>query len=158
MSDNKQPHLNGAYYGPAIPPAEPPPPPRKKLLLLPLRNLLEDSGDTHRPGWPRNPHLLAGRSASFLQVLRDGSRPDPIRVRYQQQHTWLQHGAQLHCTKPQQEAEYILRQSRGLSVLRGHQLTQDNIDGVYDIYVKLYFRIRFRLRDAISKDYKPKVK
>ncbi|RDX76938.1 NDR1/HIN1-like protein 10, partial [Mucuna pruriens] len=38
------------------------------------------------------------------------------------------------------------------------QLDQDKSDGVYDMYVRLYFRIRFRLGDVISRRYKPKVK
>lgn len=38
------------------------------------------------------------------------------------------------------------------------QFNKDKSDGVYDIYVKLYFRIRFRLGDLISGKYKPKVK
>ncbi|RDX76939.1 NDR1/HIN1-like protein 10, partial [Mucuna pruriens] len=38
------------------------------------------------------------------------------------------------------------------------KLNQDKSAGDYDIYVKLYFRIRFRLGDVISHDYKPKVK
>ncbi|XP_027352979.1 NDR1/HIN1-like protein 10 [Abrus precatorius] len=38
------------------------------------------------------------------------------------------------------------------------KLNQDKIDGVYDIYVRLYFRIRYRLGDVKSGDYKPKVK
>lgn len=38
------------------------------------------------------------------------------------------------------------------------KFNEDKRAGVYDIYVKLYFRIRFRLGDVISGDYKPKVK
>ncbi|KHN33161.1 Putative syntaxin-24 [Glycine soja] len=38
------------------------------------------------------------------------------------------------------------------------KLNQDKSDGVYDIYVKLNFRIRFRLGDSISRHLKPKVK
>ncbi|KAK7378848.1 hypothetical protein VNO80_04296 [Phaseolus coccineus] len=38
------------------------------------------------------------------------------------------------------------------------ELNQDKNDGVYDIYVKLYFRIRFKLGDVISRHLKPKVK
>ncbi|OIW21237.1 hypothetical protein TanjilG_31105 [Lupinus angustifolius] len=38
------------------------------------------------------------------------------------------------------------------------KLNEDKIDGVYDIYVKLHFRIRFRLGDAITSTYKPTVK
>ena len=38
------------------------------------------------------------------------------------------------------------------------ELNQDKSDGVYDIYVKLNFRIRYRLGDLISGDFKPKVK
>ncbi|KAG5043953.1 hypothetical protein AAZX31_03G181300 [Glycine max] len=38
------------------------------------------------------------------------------------------------------------------------KLNQDKSDGVYDIYVKLNFRIRFRLGDSISGNLKPKVK
>ncbi|KAJ1376684.1 Late embryogenesis abundant protein [Sesbania bispinosa] len=48
-----------------------------------------------------------------------------------------------------------------LLLLDNDQVSEFNIDksvGVYDIYVKLYFRIRFRLGDSISHTYKPKVK
>lgn len=39
------------------------------------------------------------------------------------------------------------------------QLKEDKSEGVYDIYVKLYFRIRFRLGDSIAHHHsKPKVK
>ncbi|XP_004494915.1 NDR1/HIN1-like protein 10 [Cicer arietinum] len=38
------------------------------------------------------------------------------------------------------------------------ELKKDKNVGVYDIYVKLYFRIRFRLGDSVSSKYKPKVK
>ncbi|KAK7396750.1 hypothetical protein VNO78_17908 [Psophocarpus tetragonolobus] len=38
------------------------------------------------------------------------------------------------------------------------KLNQDKTVGAYDIYVKLYFRIRFRLGDSISRHLKPKVK
>ncbi|TKY61931.1 YLS9 protein [Spatholobus suberectus] len=38
------------------------------------------------------------------------------------------------------------------------EFNEDKSAGVYDIYVKLYFRIRFRLGDVISRRYKPKVK
>jgi hypothetical protein len=48
-----------------------------------------------------------------------------------------------------------------LLMLDNDQVSEFNKDKnveVYDIYVKLYFRIRFRLGDLISGDYKPKVK
>jgi len=48
-----------------------------------------------------------------------------------------------------------------LLVLDNDQVSEFNKDksvGVYDIYVKLYFRIRFKLGDSISRTYKPKVK
>jgi hypothetical protein len=48
-----------------------------------------------------------------------------------------------------------------LLMLDNDQVTEFNKDKnveVYDIYVKLYFRIRFRLGDVISSNYKPKVK
>ncbi len=48
-----------------------------------------------------------------------------------------------------------------LLLLDNEQVSKFNEDKrveVYDIYVKLYFRIRFRLGDVISGDYKPKVK
>ena len=38
------------------------------------------------------------------------------------------------------------------------QFNQDKSVGAYDIYVKLNFRIRFRLGDSISGNLKPKVK
>nr|AFK38030.1 unknown [Lotus japonicus] len=38
------------------------------------------------------------------------------------------------------------------------ELSKDKSAGVYDIFVRLNFRIRFRLGDLISGDYKPKVK
>ncbi|KAK7244832.1 hypothetical protein RIF29_39659 [Crotalaria pallida] len=38
------------------------------------------------------------------------------------------------------------------------KFNKDKNDGVYDIYVKLNFRIRFRLGDSIRSTYKPKVK
>ncbi|KAK7337303.1 hypothetical protein VNO77_17869 [Canavalia gladiata] len=38
------------------------------------------------------------------------------------------------------------------------ELNRDQNERVYDIYVRLYFRIRFRLGDVISRDFKPKVK
>ncbi|KAK7244831.1 hypothetical protein RIF29_39658 [Crotalaria pallida] len=38
------------------------------------------------------------------------------------------------------------------------KFNEDKNDGAYDIYVKLYFRIRFRLGDVITRTYKPKVK
>jgi hypothetical protein len=48
-----------------------------------------------------------------------------------------------------------------LLMLDNDQVSEFNKDKnveVYDIYVKLYFRIRFRLGDLISGGYKPKVK
>ncbi|CAK8544138.1 unnamed protein product [Lathyrus sativus] len=48
-----------------------------------------------------------------------------------------------------------------LLMLHSDQVSEFNKDksvGVYDIYVKLYFRIRFKLGDSISHNYKPKVK
>ncbi|XP_045795867.1 NDR1/HIN1-like protein 10 [Trifolium pratense] len=38
------------------------------------------------------------------------------------------------------------------------KFNKDQIIGIYDIRVKLYFRIRFKLGDSISSNYKPKVK
>ncbi|CAK8544137.1 unnamed protein product [Lathyrus sativus] len=38
------------------------------------------------------------------------------------------------------------------------EFNKDKNIGVYNIYVKLYFTIRFRLGDSISRKYKPKVK
>ncbi|PNX87486.1 late embryogenesis abundant protein [Trifolium pratense] len=48
-----------------------------------------------------------------------------------------------------------------LLVLNNDQISKFNKDknvGIYDIYVKLYFRIRFKLGDSITRTYKPKVK
>lgn len=48
-----------------------------------------------------------------------------------------------------------------LLMLDNDQVSEFNKDknvGVYDIYVKLYFRIRFKLGDSISGKLKPKVK
>jgi hypothetical protein len=48
-----------------------------------------------------------------------------------------------------------------LLMLDNDQVSEFNMDknvGVYDIHVKLYFRIRFKLGDSISHMYKPKVK
>ncbi|KAL5060365.1 hypothetical protein RYX36_031969 [Vicia faba] len=48
-----------------------------------------------------------------------------------------------------------------LLMLHNGQVSEFNKDksvGIYDIYVKLYFRIRFKLGDSISHSYKPKVK
>ncbi|CAL5194310.1 unnamed protein product [Lathyrus oleraceus] len=38
------------------------------------------------------------------------------------------------------------------------EFNKDKNIGVYNIYVKLYFTVRFRLGDSISRKYKPKVK
>jgi hypothetical protein len=35
---------------------------------------------------------------------------------------------------------------------------KDKSFGIYDIHVKLYFKIRFKLGNSISRTYKPKVK
>ncbi|KAK2418516.1 NDR1/HIN1 protein [Trifolium repens] len=48
-----------------------------------------------------------------------------------------------------------------LLMLDNDQVSEFNMDknvGVYDIHVKLYFRIRFRRRDTSSRKFKPKVK
>jgi hypothetical protein len=48
-----------------------------------------------------------------------------------------------------------------LLMLDNDQISKFNKDtnvGIYDIYVKLYFRIRFKLGDSITRTYKPKVK
>jgi hypothetical protein len=48
-----------------------------------------------------------------------------------------------------------------LLILDNNQISKFNKDtnvGIYDIYVKLYFRIRFKLGDSITSTYKPKVK
>jgi hypothetical protein len=48
-----------------------------------------------------------------------------------------------------------------LLMLDNDQVTDFNKDksvGIYDIHVKLYFRIRFKLGNSMSRTYKPKVK
>ncbi|XP_004494244.1 NDR1/HIN1-like protein 10 [Cicer arietinum] len=203
MADNKQPQLNGAYYGPAIPPAEQPRHRHRnhrsrscfcclfsffwKLLisLLVLAGLailifylivqprafkfyVTESKLTQFDYTNNTLHynmllnLTARNPNKKLSIYYDkvearafyqGSRFANVDV--------ITHMNSFRQYKKSSNPMSGVFSGQHLLMLDNDQVSEykkDKSDEVYDIYVKLYFRIRFRLGDLISGDYKPKVK
>ncbi|CAJ1883382.1 unnamed protein product [Sphenostylis stenocarpa] len=202
MAD-KQPQLNGAYYGPAIPPAEPPRyrPHRERscccclfgILWKILVALIVIVGLAILIFWL----VVQPRSFKFhvteaeLTQFEFNSNNNTLHYNMVLNFTARNPNKKLSIYYDKVEAlafyedarfsnydvithmnsfrQYKKSSSPMSAVFSGYrvltldndqvnQLNQDKNDGVYDIYVKLYFRIRYRLGDVISGDLKPKVK
>ncbi|TKY61930.1 YLS9 protein [Spatholobus suberectus] len=202
MAD-KQPHLNGGYYGPAIPPAEQP---RYRhhhggsccyclfgIFWKILVALIVLVGLAILVFW------LVVQPRSFKFYVTEA---DLTQFEYSTNNNTLQYNMVLNFTarNPNKKLSIYYDKVEALAFYEGarfanydvithmnsfrqykkstspmsavfsgqqvlmldnDQVSEFNKDkgaGVYDIYVKLYFRIRFRLGDVISSDYKPKVK
>jgi len=202
MAD-KQPHLNGAYYGPAIPPAEPPRyrPHRERgcccclfgILWKILVVLIVLIGLAILIFWL----VVQPRSFRFHVTEADLTQFD-----YNADNSTLNYNMVLNFTarNPNKKLniyydkvealafyedarfsnydvithmnsfrQYTKSSSLMSAVFSGEkvvildneqvsQLNQDKSDGVYDIYVRLNFRVRYRLGDVKSRTLKPKVK
>ncbi|KAL9332143.1 hypothetical protein ACSQ67_001753 [Phaseolus vulgaris] len=140
MAD-KQPHLNGAYYGPAIP--------RRcnhTTALNATEAAVAASSESCGRFWLHSSSSLASQSSYSGWF----SNYDVI--------THMNSFRQY--TKSSSPMSAVFSGSRVLTLDNEQisELNQDKSDGVYDIYVKLNFRIRYRLGDLISGDFKPKVK
>ncbi|KAG5084000.1 hypothetical protein JHK82_054166 [Glycine max] len=202
MAD-KQPHLNGAYYGPAIPPAEQPRyrPHRERSCCCCLFGIL----------WKILVALivLVGLAVLIFWLVVQPryfkfyvTEADLTQFDYYSNNNTLHYNMVLNFTarNPNKKLsiyydkvealafyedvrfanysvitpmnsfrQYKKSSSTMSAVLSGQQvlpldndlvseLNQDKIGGVYEIYVKLYFRIRFRLGDVKTRRFKPKVK
>ncbi|PNX80109.1 hypothetical protein L195_g036104 [Trifolium pratense] len=201
MADNKQPQLNGAYYGPAIPP---PAQPRYshhrsrsccsclfgflwKLLVALIvlaglavlifylvvqprsfkfyvteanLNKFEYTNNTLHYDMvlnftARNPNkkLSIYYDKVEARAFYEGERFANVDV--------ITHMNSFRQYKKSSDPMSGVFSGQQLLMLDNGQVSEFNEDknvGVYDIYVKLYFRIRFRLGDLISGNYKPKVK
>ncbi|KAL2345289.1 hypothetical protein Fmac_006574 [Flemingia macrophylla] len=203
MADNKQPHLNGAYYGPAVPPAEPPRyrhhhgrscccclfgifwkilvtlivlvglailifwlvvQPRSFKFYVTEADLTQFEYDTNNSTLRynmvlnftvRNPNKKLSIYYDKVEALAfyEDTRFDNYDV-ITHMNSFRQHKK----TTSSMSAVFSGNKVVVLNNEQISQLTQDKTDGLYDIYVKLYFRIRFRLGDVKSRRYKPKVK
>ncbi|XP_058740758.1 NDR1/HIN1-like protein 10 [Vicia villosa] len=202
MADNKQPQLNGAYYGPAIPPPAQPHPyhqrsrscccclfsffwkvlltlivlaglavlifylvvqPRSFKFYVTEANLTEFDYKNNTLHYnmalnftARNPNKKLSiyydkvEALAFYEGSRLTNNVDVITFK----NSFRQY-------KKSSDPMSVVFSGQKLLVLDNDQVSEFNEDKsveVYDIYVKLYFRIRFRLGDLISGDYKPKVK
>ncbi|WJX84890.1 yls9-like [Trifolium repens] len=198
MADNKQPQLNGAYYGPAIPPPAQPRhshhrsrsccsclsgfiwkllvtliflaglavlifyiivQPRSFKFYVTEANLTKFDYTNNTLHYDmvlnftaRNPNKKLSiyydevEARAFYEGERFANVDVPVSFRQYKKSSNPMTGV---FSGPQ------------LLMLDNDQVSEFNKDKnveVYDIYVKLYFRIRFRLGDLISGDYKPKVK
>ncbi|BAT85922.1 hypothetical protein LR48_Vigan03g248200 [Vigna angularis] len=202
MAD-KQPHLNGAYYGPAIPTAEPPRyrPQRGRscccclfgILWKILVVLIVLVGLAILIFWL----VVQPRSFKFHVTEADLTQFD-----YNADNSTLHYNMVLNFTarNPNKKLniyydkvealafyedarfsnddvithmnsfrQYTKSSSPMSAVFSGlkvvtlnneqvSELNEDKSDGVYEFYVRLNFRIRYRLGDVISGDFKPKVK
>ncbi|KAK7284795.1 hypothetical protein RJT34_19548 [Clitoria ternatea] len=204
MADNKQPHLNGAYYGPAIPPAAQQPryhhhrsrscccclfgifwkilaalivlagltilifwlvvQPRPFKFYVDATDLTQFEYHTNNNTLNynmvlnftvRNPNKKLSiyydkvEALAFYEDTRFGSY-DVI--------TYLNSFRQYKKSTSPMSAVFA---GERVLVLDNDQIAKFNEDknaGAFDIFVKLYFRIRFRLGDRTTSTYKPKVK
>ncbi|KAG4913582.1 hypothetical protein JHK85_054970 [Glycine max] len=202
MAD-KQPHLNGAYYGPAIPPAEQPRyrPHRGRscccclfgilwkilvalIVLVGLAILIfwlvvqpryfkfhVTKADLTQFDYYSNNNTLhynmvlnftARNPNKKLSIYYDKVEAlafyEDVRFANYDVITHMNSFRQYKKSSSPMSAVFTGQQVLMLNNEQVSELNQDKNAGVYDIYVKLYFRIRFRLGDVISNDYKPKVK
>ena len=202
MAD-KQPHLNGAYYGPAIPPAEQPRyrPHRERscccclfgilwkilvalIVLVGLAVLIfwlvvqprsfkfhvTEADLTQFDYYTNNNTLHYNMVLNFtarnpnkkLSIYYDKVEAlafyEDVRFANYDVITHMNSFRQYKKSSSPMSAVFTGQQVLMLNNEQVSELNQDKNAGVYDIYVKLYFRIRFRLGDVISNDYKPKVK
>ncbi|KAK7284796.1 hypothetical protein RJT34_19549 [Clitoria ternatea] len=203
MADNKQPHLNGAYYGPAIPPVQQPSYNHRRrrnccgclfrifwkilvalIVLVGLAILIfwlvvqprtfkfyvneadlsqfeyHTSNNTihynmvlnftaRNPNKKLNIYYDKVEALAFYEDARFGN------------YDVITHLNSFRQYKKSTSAMSGVFAGERVLVLDDDQIAkfnEDNNAGAFDIYVKLYFRIRFRLGDVISNDYKPKVK
>ncbi|CAK8544134.1 unnamed protein product [Lathyrus sativus] len=202
MADNKQPQLNGAYYGPAIPPPAQPRPYHQRsrscccclfsffwklfvtlIVLAGLAVLIFYLVVQPRPFkfYVTEAKLTkfdyANNTIHYNMVLNFTARnPNKkLSIYYDKVEALaFYEGARLtnnvdvitHMNsfrqyKKSSDPMSAVFSGQKLLVLEDDQVSEFNDNksaDVYDIYVKLYFRIRFRLGDLISGDYKPKVK
>ncbi|KAL1338350.1 hypothetical protein HN51_033005 [Arachis hypogaea] len=205
MADNKQPNLNGAYYGPAIPPAEPPRryrPDRSRRscfcclfsvfwkILLALIVLVVIAGvifylvvqprifkfyvndaeitqfdyntnttqlrynmvlnfTAHNPNKKLSIYYDKVLAKAFFMDTQFGSA-DVI--------TFMNSFRQYKKQSNAMSGVFSGQQNIFLDYSRYSQISDDKNSRSFDIYVKLYFRMRFRLGDLITRTYKPKVK
>ncbi|XP_014494770.1 NDR1/HIN1-like protein 10 [Vigna radiata var. radiata] len=202
MAD-KQPHLNGAYYGPAIPTAEPPRyrPQRERgcccclfgilwkilvvlIVLVGLAILIfwlvvqprsfkfhvteadltqfEYNADNSTLDYnmvlnftARNPNKKLNIYYDKVEALafyKDArfSNDDVI--------THMNSFRQYTKSSNPMSAVFSGQQVVTLNNEQVSQLNEHKSEGVYEFYVRLNFRIRYRLGDVISGDFKPKAK
>ncbi|KAG5072811.1 hypothetical protein GLYMA_03G201500v4 [Glycine max] len=204
MAD-KQPHLNGAYYGPAIPPAEQP---RYRphshrgrscccclfgilwkilvalIVLVGLAVLIfwlvvqprsfkfhvTEADLTQFDYYTNNNTLHYNMVLNFtarnpnkkLNIYYDKVEAlafyEDVRFASYDVITHMNSFRQYKKSSSPMSAVFTGQQLLMLNNDQVSEFNQDRNTGVYDIYVKLYFRMRFRLGDFISNDYKPKVK
>lgn len=201
MADNKQPQLNGAYYGPAIPPPAQPRPhnhrsrscccclfsffwkllialivlaglavlifylvvqPRPFKFYVDEVNLTKFDYSNNTLNYNMVLNFTARNPNKKLNIYYDkvearafyeGSRFANVDV--------ITHMNSFRQYKKSSNPMSAVFSGQHVLVLNNDQVSEfnkDKSDKVYDIYVRLYFRIRFRLGDLISGDYKPKVK
>jgi hypothetical protein len=201
MADNKQPQLNGAYYGPAIPPPAQPRyshrrsrsccsclfgfiwkllvtiivlaglavlifylivQPRSFKFYVTEANLTKFDYTNNTLHYnmvlnftARNPNKKLGVYYDDVkaQAFYEGSRFAIVDV--------ITFKNSFRQDKKRSDPMSGVFTGQQLLMLNNDQVSEFNKDksvGVYDIRVKLYFRIRFKLGDSISHNYKPKVK
>jgi len=201
MADNKQPQLNGAYYGPSIPPPTQPHPrnhrsrscccclfsffwkllialivlaglavlifylvvqPRPFKFYVDEANLTKFDYGNNTLNYNMVLNFTARNPNKKLNIYYDkvearafyeGSRFANVDV--------ITHMNSFRQYKKSSNPMSAVFSGQHVLVLDNDQVSEfnkDKSDEVYDIYVRLYFRIRFRLGDFISGDYKPKVK
>ncbi|KAK7396749.1 hypothetical protein VNO78_17907 [Psophocarpus tetragonolobus] len=201
MAD-KQPHLNGAYYGPAIPPAEPPRyrPQRQRsccccvfgifwkvmialIVLVGLAALIfwlvvqprsfkfyVTEAELTQFEYDTNSNTLHYNMVLNFTVRNPNKKLsiyyDKVEaLAFYEDARFSNYDVITHTNSFRQ---YKKSTNLMTAVFSGNrvlpldneqisELNQDKSDGVYDIYVKLYFRIRFRLGDVKSRRFKPKV-
>ncbi|KAL2345291.1 hypothetical protein Fmac_006576 [Flemingia macrophylla] len=203
MADNKQPHLNGAHYGPAIPPAQQPRyhhhhgrsccyclfgifwkilvtlivlvglailifwlvvQPRSFKFYVTEADLTQFEYDTNNStlGYNMVLNFTVRNPNKKLSIYYDNVEAlafyEDTRFANYDVITHMNSFRQYKKTTSPMSAVFSGNKVVVLNNEQISQLTQDKTDGLYNIYVKLYFRIRFRLGDVISSDYKPKVK
>ena len=200
MTD-KQPHLNGAYYGPAVPPAEPlhhrnrrerscccclfgivwkllvtiivlvglavlifylVVQPRSFKFYVSEAKLTQFDYDNNNLTYDLVLNFTARNPNKKLSIYYDD-----VEARAFYEGNWF------HTTDVITHLNSFRQYKKSTNAMSGtfrgqHSLTlegddlskynEDKQNGVYNIYIRLYFRIRFRLGDVISNDYKPKVK
>jgi len=201
MADNKQPQLNGAYYGPAIPPPAQPHPrnhrsrscccclfsffwkllialivlvglavlifylvvqPRSFKFYVDEVNLTKFDYSNNTLNYNMVLNFTARNPNKKLNIYYDkvearafyeGSRFANVDV--------ITHMNSFRQYKKSSNPMSAVFSGQHVLLLDNDQVSEfnkDKSDEVYDINVRLYFRIRFRLGDLISGDYKPKVK